>query len=162
MAVRAAGMAGPGASPERLVDDGLDGPCAAAAFGAATEAAVDLLGATPKVVRCAYGIADIMVAKDVAGTDDHKNAQTFGDAGAEILKRAARCKRKNLILKQFQTDLGQPRMALKYLIEVNQTAARVVVKGHTGFLQDFCMTRNSLTGVLSALAVKCVAENATV
>jgi hypothetical protein len=73
-------MAGPGTSSERLVDDGLDRARAAAAFRAAAEAAVNLLGVTWKVVRSAHGIADIMVTQDVAGTDDHKNALAFGDA----------------------------------------------------------------------------------
>ena len=51
LAVRAAGAAGLGTSPQRLVDDGLDGARASAAFGAAAEAAVDLLGVAGKVLR---------------------------------------------------------------------------------------------------------------
>src|SRR5438270_274223 len=54
MAVRAAGLAGPGAGPERLVDDALDGARATAAFGAATvgtaagrAAAIRTVGAEP-------------------------------------------------------------------------------------------------------------------
>ena len=76
--MRAIGVAGPHTGPERIVDDGLDGTRAAAAFDTAAEAAVELLRATGKVVRSAHGMADIMVAKDVAGTDDHlrqKNLQ---------------------------------------------------------------------------------------
>ena len=80
MAVRTTGMAGPGTSSERFVDDGLDRARAAAAFSTAAEAAVNLLGVTQKVVCSAHGIADIMVTQDVAGTDDHKNALAFGDA----------------------------------------------------------------------------------
>ena len=49
-AVRASGAAGLGAGPERLVDNGLDGARAAAAFGAAAEAAIDLLGTSGKVI----------------------------------------------------------------------------------------------------------------
>ena len=71
LAVRAAGTAGLGASPEGLVDDGLDGARASAAFGATTETAVDLLGATGKIIRSADGVADIVVAEDVAGTNNH-------------------------------------------------------------------------------------------
>src|SRR5947208_12748286 len=67
-AVRATGAAGFGAGTEGLVDDGLDGAGATAAFSAAAEAAVDLLGAARKVRRRSHGIADIMVAQDVAGT----------------------------------------------------------------------------------------------
>jgi hypothetical protein len=73
-------VAGPGACPKRVVNDGLDRARAAAAFGAAAEAAIDLLGVTGEIVGTAHGIADIMVAQDVAGTDDHKNAQAFSDA----------------------------------------------------------------------------------
>jgi hypothetical protein len=47
--VRTSGAARLGACPERLVDDGLDGARAAAAFGAAAKAAIDLLGTSGKV-----------------------------------------------------------------------------------------------------------------
>ena len=107
MPMRAAGMARPRARPERLVNDGLDGPRAASAFGAAAKAAIELLGAARKVVSRTHGLTHIMVAEDVAGTDDHKNVRTFGDAEAEILDRAAGCKRKNHIFKRFQTGAGQ-------------------------------------------------------
>ena len=50
-AVRASGAAGLGAGAQGLVDDGLDGARAAAAFGAAAEAAIDLLGVARKVLR---------------------------------------------------------------------------------------------------------------
>src|SRR6185369_12962199 len=72
-AVRASGAASLGAGAERVVDDGLDGTGAAAAFGAATEAPVDLLGATRKVRGSRHRIADVLVAQHVAGTDDHEN-----------------------------------------------------------------------------------------
>src|ERR1700690_881244 len=74
-AMRAARAAGLGTSPQRLVDDGLDGARASAAFGAAAEAAVDLLGIAEKVLRGLDGTADIVVAKDVTGTDNHKNGR---------------------------------------------------------------------------------------
>ena len=70
-AVRAIGVAGPSAGPERIVDDGLDGARAPTAFGTAAEATIKLLCATRKVARGAHGIADIMIAKDVAGANDH-------------------------------------------------------------------------------------------
>lgn len=70
-AVRAACAASLGAGSERLVDDGLDGARAAAALGAATETAIDLLGITGKVMRTLDGTSDIEIAKHVAGTDDH-------------------------------------------------------------------------------------------
>ena len=71
MAVRAAGAAGFGAGPKGFVDDGLDGARAAAALGAATEAPINLLGVSRQVRARAHGIADVVVAKDVTGADNH-------------------------------------------------------------------------------------------
>ena len=76
-AVRASGAAGLGARTERVVNDGLDGARASSTFGAATEAAVDLLGIARKRFRCVDGVADIVVAEDVAGTNNHENAQVL-------------------------------------------------------------------------------------
>ena len=72
-AVGASGTAGLGASAQRLVDDGLDGARTAATFGAAAEAAIDLLGITRKVFRGIYSTTDIVVAKDVTGTNNHES-----------------------------------------------------------------------------------------
>jgi hypothetical protein len=99
LAVRASGAAGLGANPESLVDDGLDGARASATFSAATEAAIELLGIAGKVFRAADGTADIMVAEDVAGTDNHENGGLIGDADPAIVKTAAGCKRKSCIFK---------------------------------------------------------------
>lgn len=105
MAVRTAQATGFGAGAKRFVDDGLDGAGAATAFGAATEAAVDLLWMTRQITGGADGIADIEVAEDVAGTDDHEVGGPIGDAWIiQILKRGTGCKRKNRSFKQFQTD----------------------------------------------------------
>ena len=105
MAVRTAEATGLGARAKRFVDDGLDGAGAAAAFRAATEAAVDLLRMTRQIAGGTHGIANIMVAEDVAGTDDHEVGGPIGDANVlQILKRRAGCKRKNRSFKQFQTD----------------------------------------------------------
>jgi hypothetical protein len=71
LAVRATAATGLGASPQRLIDDGLDRARATAALGAASEASIDLLGVAGKMLRAFDGTADIMVAKHVAGTDDH-------------------------------------------------------------------------------------------
>ena len=80
-AVRAAGTTGLGTGPQSLFDDGLEGARAASALGAAAQAAIDLLRIA-REVRCSiYGIADVMVAKHVAGTDDHEICGPFGDAG---------------------------------------------------------------------------------
>ena len=72
VAVRAARAADLGAGAQRFVDDGLDRARATAAFGAAAEAAVDLLRISRQVPSCPHGIADILVAEDVAGTDNHE------------------------------------------------------------------------------------------
>ena len=72
MAVRTARTARLGARAERLVDDGLDGARAAAAFGAAAETAIDLLGIAGEVFRAIDRTADIVVGQDVAGTNNHK------------------------------------------------------------------------------------------
>ena len=69
--MRAAGAAHPCARTERFVDDDLDGVGAATAVGAATKTAVELLGISGQGSIGAHGIADIMVAEDVARTDDH-------------------------------------------------------------------------------------------
>ena len=74
LAVRASGAAGLGAGAQRFVDDGLDGARAPAAFGAATEAAIDLLGISRQIVRRVDGAADIVVGDDVTGTDNHEDA----------------------------------------------------------------------------------------
>ena len=109
VAMRTAGAARLGAWAEGLVDDRLDGACAAAAFGAAAEAPVNLLWIARQVrscqVRsCNYGTADIVVAKDVTGTNDHEDGRPIGDASEQILKGTTVCKRKNRSFKQFQTD----------------------------------------------------------
>jgi len=99
LAVRTAGLAGHGAGAERLVDDGLDGARASTAFSAAAEAAIDLLGIAWKVFRGVDGIAHVMVAEDVAGTYNHENAETLGDAAPSIFKIGTGCKRKNRLFK---------------------------------------------------------------
>jgi len=77
-AVRAASAAGLGAWPEGFVDDGLDGASAAAAFGVAAQAAINLLRATRKVRGRSHRIADIMVTQDVAGTNDDEVGRPSG------------------------------------------------------------------------------------
>jgi hypothetical protein len=80
LAMRASRAAGLGASTERLLNNGLDGARASATFGAATEAAIDLLGIARKVFRSVDGTTDIVVAEDVAGTNNHKDGGPIGDA----------------------------------------------------------------------------------
>ena len=72
LGVPAAGQAAIDTGSERLLDDPSDGPRATAAFGAATETAIDLLGVPGKLVRIVDGMADVVVAQDVTGTNDHE------------------------------------------------------------------------------------------
>jgi hypothetical protein len=97
--VRASSTAGLGTSPERLIDDGLDGARAAATLGAAAETIIDLFGTTRQIVRIGDRVADIMVAEDVTGTNNHGNRETFTEMTPSILKRATGCKRKNRFFK---------------------------------------------------------------
>jgi hypothetical protein len=71
VAVGTAGPAGLGARAERLVDDALDGAGATTAFGAATEAAIELLGVARKDICRTHGVADVVIAEDVTGTNNH-------------------------------------------------------------------------------------------
>src|SRR2546423_1220385 len=57
--------------PERFGHDALDRAGAAAAFGAAAEAAVNLPCGTRQIHPPADGGADIVVGQNVAGADDH-------------------------------------------------------------------------------------------
>lgn len=72
LAVRAARATGLDARTERLINDGLDGTGAAATFGAAAEAAIELLGVARQIPCRLNGAADILVAQNIAGTDDHE------------------------------------------------------------------------------------------
>ena len=104
VAVRTAGAARLGTGAEGFVDNGLDGARAAAAFGAAAEASVNLLWIARQVRSCMDGTADIVVAKDVTRTNDHEDGRPIGDASEQILKGTTVCKRKTRSFKQFQTD----------------------------------------------------------
>jgi hypothetical protein len=70
--MRASGTAGLGACAERLVDDGLDGARTPATLGAAAETSIDLLGIAGKIFGADDRTADIVIANDVAGTDNHE------------------------------------------------------------------------------------------
>src|SRR5882757_1329073 len=65
VAMRATGAAGLGAGAEGFVNDGLDGARASPAFGAASEATVNLLGVARQISGRFDGATDIMVAQDV-------------------------------------------------------------------------------------------------
>jgi hypothetical protein len=88
-------MAGPCASAERLIDEAFNGASASAAFGAAAEAAVDLLWIARKVLRGVDGVTNIVVAEDVAGTNNHENEKALWVCGAiDIQDRGERQKEK--------------------------------------------------------------------
>ncbi|KWV59742.1 hypothetical protein AS156_30415 [Bradyrhizobium macuxiense] len=72
MVVRTASTAGLGAGAQGLVDDGLDRAGATAAFGAAAETAIHLLGISCQGPAGTHGTTDIVVAEDVTGTDNHQ------------------------------------------------------------------------------------------
>jgi hypothetical protein len=95
--------AGLRARTQRLVDDGLDGPGTATAFGTTAETSIDLLGMTHGIVGLGDGSADILIAQHVTGTNDHGSGRPFGDAPSSIFNEPAGCKRKNRYLKLFQT-----------------------------------------------------------
>jgi hypothetical protein len=83
VAVRTTGAAGLGAGTERLINDGFDGARASATFGAATEATINLLGMARKIFSGPDGVADIVVAEDVAGTNDHEGGALIGGDAVE-------------------------------------------------------------------------------
>jgi hypothetical protein len=89
VAVRTPRATGLGANAEGFVDDGFDGARASSAFGAAAEAAIDLLGTARQAIRGADSVADIMVGQDVAGTDNHTNDKPIGGARAHRYLRPA-------------------------------------------------------------------------
>jgi hypothetical protein len=90
LAMRTPGTAGLGAGPQSIVDDGLEGARASPALGATTETAINLLGATRKVIRSTDGVADIVVGEDVAGTNNHKNGGPGCDTEPIRYSRASR------------------------------------------------------------------------
>jgi hypothetical protein len=99
LAVRTSRTTGLGAGAEGFIDNGLDGARAPATLRAAAEAAVNLLGVTREVFRGADSAADIMVAEDVTGANNHGGGKSVGDAKSSIFKMVTRCKRKNPVFK---------------------------------------------------------------
>jgi len=80
--VRTSRTAGLGASPQGLVDDRLDGARTSAAFSAATEAAINLLGIAREVRHRIDGAANIVVGEDVTGTNNHEIGKSRSNATA--------------------------------------------------------------------------------
>ena len=84
--MRAASTARLDAGTECLFDDGVDGACATTAISAATKAAIELLGISQQGPAAVHGIADVMVAEDVTGTNDHLEAGRVCDASGRRLR----------------------------------------------------------------------------
>jgi xanthine dehydrogenase molybdopterin-binding subunit B len=85
-------LAGTGA--ERLVDDRLDRARATAACCAAAKAAINVLCTARKRVRGADGVADILVADDVTGTNDHGTRRIYLETGDRYWTAAREAKGK--------------------------------------------------------------------
>jgi hypothetical protein len=100
LAMRASRATGFGASAESLVNDRLDGARASATFGAAAQTSVDLLGITRQVFSGVDSVTDVVVADEVAGTNDHENGKGPSVMrGHSIFKTAVGCKRKKRLFK---------------------------------------------------------------
>jgi hypothetical protein len=59
--------------PDGLIDDLADGAGATAALGATAQAAINLTGRT--AVRCARGVAHLVVGQHIAGANDHSASE---------------------------------------------------------------------------------------
>jgi len=103
MTMRASRAAGPRTRAQRLIHDLLDGASAPAALCTATETSIDLPRRARRHLRNAHGAAHVVVAQDVAGTNDHGRERLAGPVGHWIFKTAAGCKTKNCLFKRFQT-----------------------------------------------------------
>jgi hypothetical protein len=116
LAVRASGAAGLGASTQGFIDDGLDGARTPAAFGATAEAAIDLLGITRQILGGCDGTADIVIGKDVAGTNNHESGRPIGDADPiRYLRPRPDAKGKTTLSSDSKLSSPQTRMSLKTL-----------------------------------------------
>jgi hypothetical protein len=67
----AIGATRPRAGAKRFIHDLADRQRAAPALSAATEAAIDLTGCARRTLRIAARLADIVIGKDVTGTNNH-------------------------------------------------------------------------------------------
>lgn len=79
MAVGASIAAGLGAGAQSFGHDLLDGAGTPAALGAASQTAVNLPCRARNSGSGGHGVADVMVAQDVAGTDDHEGKQLLDE-----------------------------------------------------------------------------------
>ncbi len=74
-----------GTAPDaRLAQDGPDGAGAASAFGTAAEAAINLTDATRAVRSVTEAGPDVMIAQDVAVTDDHSGSPLQSSEASKV------------------------------------------------------------------------------
>jgi hypothetical protein len=124
-AVGASRATGLSASTKSLVNDALEGTRAPATFSAAAEAAIELLGIAGQIFRGADSIADIVVAKDVAGTNNHEKR-----AGLSVMRRDRYsrwwldAKRKSLFSSDSKLIGMQTGMNLKTFLALDQNPLR--------------------------------------
>lgn len=116
-AMRTSGAASLRTGAQGLIDDGLDGTRAAAAFGATAEATIDLLGIPGEVVfRTTDRTADIMVGQDVARTNNHETAWLFHWRGRLIdIQADDRLQKEKPCFRAIPNYQSQSRTALKCL-----------------------------------------------
>lgn len=77
LAMGASRATGLGTSSQRLVHNLLDGPRAAAAFGAAAQAVVDLPCRARKIRSPGHDVTHVVVSQDVAGTNNHGSPENL-------------------------------------------------------------------------------------
>jgi hypothetical protein len=95
MAVGASRAAGSRTWAKRLIHDLLDGASAPAALCAATQTSIDLSRCARRQLGDTHGAAHVVVAQDVAGTNDHGREGLAGGIDDWICKTGSGCKRKN-------------------------------------------------------------------
>lgn len=86
-----------------LAHDLLDGACAAAAFGGAAEATINLLRGARRIRRGGHGSTNVVVAQHVAGTNNHGREIARVIDAPWIFIRPGGIKRKSTNLQLFQT-----------------------------------------------------------
>src|SRR4051794_21671798 len=95
MAVGTARATGLGTRTKRLVHDLLDGASAPAALWTAAQTPVNLSGRTRRQLGDAHGAAHVVVAQDVAGTNDHGRGGSLDGTATGYSRRMRDAKEKN-------------------------------------------------------------------
>ena len=102
--LRGAAVAGRGSGIQRLIHDPADGAGTTAALGAATQTAINLTGRARRLRL--DGGANIVIAQDVARTDDHRPMVPDGDNRYLQGSRDAKKKRDFYTLSNLQKIRG--------------------------------------------------------